>query len=143
MDSKHKNHLISGYITLRKSVNEISTLICEGRTPTGTSAPLTPLPKEIQSAILATLDKIVSRFEELVQRYAADELERRMKKEPLSATKMWTSVLLGQLRDDMADLHPGKFERKFGEFDSREERIYIQETIESILCELEEIQRLV
>jgi hypothetical protein len=143
MDFKHKNHLVSGYVMLRKSVNEIRALICEGRTPTGTSAPLTPLPKEIQDAILAALNEILSKFEALAQRYAADELIKLTKRETLSVTKMWASVLLSQLRDDIADLHPGRFERKFGEFDSEEERIHIRETIESILYELEETQRLV
>jgi len=143
MDFKHKNHLISGYVTLQKSVQEIRALICEGRTPTGTSTPLMPLPKEIQDTILGTLNEVVSQFEALVQRYAADELTTRSKKQPISATKMWASVLLGQLRDNMEDLHPGKFERKFGEFDSQKERIHLQETIERILRELEETQRLV
>lgn len=143
MDFKHKNHLISGYVTLRKSVNEIRALICEGRTSTGTSAPLTPLPKEITDTILAALDEIVSQFEALAREYAADELTTRSKKQPISATKMWTGVLLGRLRDNMADLHPEKFERKFGEFDSQEERRRLQETIEHILRKLEEIQRLV
>lgn len=143
MDFKHKNHLISGYITLHKSVNEIRSLICEGRTPTGTSAPLTPLPKEIQDTILDALDEVMSQFEALAQRYAADELTKRMEKEPVSATKMWASVLLGQLRDNMAGLLPERFERKFGKFDSPEERVSLQENIECIMRELEEIQNLV
>lgn len=143
MDFKHKNHLVSGYVNLRKQVQEIRSLICEGRTPTGTSAPLTPLPKEIQDAILAALDEVASQFEALAQRYAADELTILAKKQPVSVTKMWASVLLSQLRDDMADLHPERFERKFGEFGSQEERIHIRETIESILGRLEEARRLV
>ena len=143
MDFKQKNHLISSYVTLQKSIFEIRSLICEGRTPTGTSAPLTPLPKEIQDTILAVLNEVASQFEALVQKYAADELTTLSKKQPISATKMWASVLLGQLRDDMADLHPERFERKFGEFDSQEERTYLQETIERILHELEETRHLV
>lgn len=143
MDFKHKNHLVSSYVTFQKSVQEILALICEGRTPTGTSAPLAPLPKEIQDAILAALNEMASQFEALMQRYAADELTTRAKKQPLSATKMWASVLLNQLRDNMADLHPERFERKFGKFDSQEERIDLQETIERLLSRLEEIQRLV
>lgn len=143
MDFKHKNHLISGYVTLQKFVQDIRALICEGRTPAGTSTPLTPLSQEIQDVILAALDEVVSQFEALAQRYAADELTARTKKQPLSATYMWASVLLGQLRDNMADLHPGRFERQFGEFDSQEERVHLQEAIEGILRKLEEARRLV
>ncbi len=143
MDFKHKNHLVSGYVTLQKFVQEIRALIYEGRTPTGTSTPLTPLPKEIQDAILAALDEVVFQFEALAQRYVADELTARAKKQRVSATQMWASVLLGQLRDNMADLHPERFERQFGEFDSQEEREHLQEVIERILRKLEETQRLV
>jgi len=76
MDFKHKNHLVSSYLTLQKQIQEIRGTICEGRPPTGTNATLTPLPGNIKDSIMAYLEKVSESFEQLVQKYASDELEK-------------------------------------------------------------------
>ena len=142
MDFKHKNHLVSSYLTLQKQIQEISGTICEGRPPTGANASLTPLPENIQDAIMAYLEKIYELFEQLVQRYAADELENIAKKEPVSATMMWASIQLRQLQENISDVHPRVFEKKFGKLEP-EERTPLTEVIEQILNKLAEAQKLV
>ena len=142
MDFKHKNHLVSSYLTLQKQIQEISDTICEGRPPTGANASLTPLPENIQDAIMAYLEKIYELFEQLVQRYAADELENIAKKEPVSATIMWASIQLRQLEENISDVHPRVFEKKFGTL-GPEERAYLTEVIEQILKKLTEAQKFV
>jgi hypothetical protein len=142
MDFKHKNHLVSSYLTLQKQIQEISGTICEGRPPTVANASLTPLPENIQDAIMAYLEKIYELFEQLVQRYAADESENIAKKEPVSATIMWASIQLRQLEENISDVHPRIFEKKFGTLEP-EERAYLTEVIEKILKKLTEAQKFV
>ena len=142
MDFKHKNHLVSSYLTLQKQIQEISGTICEGRPPTVANASLTPLPENIQDAIMAYLEKISELFEQLVQRYAVNELENIMKKEPVSATIMWASIQLRQLEENISDVHPRVFEKKFGTLEP-EERAYLTEVIEQILKKLTEVQKFV
>jgi len=142
MDFKHKNHLVSSYLTLQKQIQEISGTICEGRPPTVANASLTPLPENIQDAIMAYLEKIYELFEQLIQRYAADELENIAKKEPVSATIMWASIQLRQLEENISDVHPRIFEKKFGTLEP-EERAYLTEVIEKILKKLTEAQKFV
>ena len=142
MDFKHKNHLISSYLTLQKQIQEIRDTICEGRPPTGANASLTPLPDNIQNAIMAYLEKIYELFEQLVQIYAADELENIARKEPVSATMMWASIQLRQLEENISDVHPRVFEKKFGKLEP-EERAYLTEVIEQILKKLAEAQKFV
>ncbi|HGE69866.1 TPA: hypothetical protein ENX78_03465 [Candidatus Poribacteria bacterium] len=142
MDFKHKNHLVSSYLTLQKQIKEISNTICEGRSPTGVSASLTPLPKNLQDAIMDYLKKVSELFEQLVKRYAVNELDNMTKKEPVSATIMWTSILLRQLQETVSDVHPKVFERKFGKLDP-EERAYITDIIDQIIKELTDALKLV
>lgn len=142
MDFKHKNHLVSSYLTLQKQIQEISNTICEGHPPTGANASLTPLPENIQDAIMAYLETISELFEKLVQRYAADELENIAKKEPVSATIMWASIQLRQLEENISDMHPRVSEKKFGTLEP-EERAYLTEVIEQILNKLTESQKFV
>jgi len=142
MDFKHKNHLVSSYLTLQMQIQEIRGTICEGRPPTGTNASLTPLPKDIQNTIVAYLETIYELFEQLVQKYAPDELENIAKKEPVSATMMWASIQLRQLEENISDVHPRVFEKKFGKLEP-EERAYLTEVIEQILKKLAEAQKFV
>ena len=123
-------------------MQEISDTICNGRPPTGTNATLTPLPENVQNAIMAYLEKIYELFEQLVQIYAADELENIARKEPVSATMMWASIQLRQLEENISDVHPRVFEKKFGKLEP-EERAYLTEVIEQILNKLTEAQKLV
>lgn len=142
MDFKHKNHLVSSYLTLQKQIQEIRDTICEGRPPTGTNATLTPLPENIQNAIMNCLETIYALFEQLVQRYAPDELENIAKKEPVSATIMWASIQLRQIQENVSEVHPKVFERRFGKLEP-EERTPLAEVIEQILNKLTEAQKLV
>jgi len=142
MDFKHKNHLVSSYLTLQKQIQEISDTICEGRPPTGANSSLTSLPDNIQGAIMAYLETISELFEQLVQRYAADELENIAKKEPVSATMMWASIQLRQLEENISDVHPRVFEKKFGTL-GPEERAYLTDVIGQILKKLTEAQKFV
>ncbi len=142
MDFKHKNHLVSSYLTLQKQIQEIRDTICEGRPPTGTNTTLTPLPENIQDKIMAYLEKVSELFEQLVYKYAIDELEKSVKKEPVSATIMWASIQLRQIQENITDVHPGSFERKFGPLEP-EERAYIAEITEQILKKLTDAQKLV
>ncbi len=142
MDFKHKNHLISSYLTLQKQIQEIRDTIYEGRPPTGTNASLTPLPKDIRDKIMDYLTEISDLFEQLVKKLANNELEGMTKKEPVSATIMWTSILLRQLQETVSDVHPKVFERKFGKLES-EERKYLTEIIDQIIKKLIDAQKLV
>lgn len=142
MDFKHKNHLISSYVTLQEQLQEVRSTICEGRPPTGNSASLTPLPGDTQSNIIDHLEKVNALFEQLAQRYIAAELQNMKKKQPVSATKMWASIQLRQLQENISDISPEVFERKFGTLDP-EERAHIKEVIDQILQELKEAQGLV
>lgn len=140
MDFKHRNHLISSYLTLRKQVQEIRDTICEGRPPTGTFASLTPLPKEMQELMLSHLKDICELFEHLVQIYAKDELNDAMKREPISATVMWASIQLRQLQETISEIHPKVFERKFGHLNP-DEKAYIAEIVEKALTKIQEAQK--
>jgi len=142
MDFKHKNHLVSSYLTLQKQIQEIRDTICEGRPPTGTNATLTPLPENIQNAITAYLEEAYELFELLVQKYAIDELEKNIKKEPVSATMMWASIQLRQIQENVSDVYPRIFERKFGALEP-EEWTYLTEIIGQILNKLADAQKLV
>ncbi|MGQ9609585.1 MAG: hypothetical protein ACUVWN_09795 [bacterium] len=142
MDFKHKNHLISSYHLFQKQIQEIRDTICEGRPPTGTNATLTPLPEKIQSEIMAYLEKVYELFTQLVQKYATYELEKKTKKEPVSATIMWASVQLRQIQENISEIHPKIFEKKFGLLEP-EEHMHLTEIIEQILEKLVEAQKLI
>ena len=142
MDFKHKNHLVSSYLTLQKQIRELRDTICEGCPPTKANASLTPLTKGTQDAIMARMERIDRLFEQLVQLFADDELKKTEAKESVSATKMWASIQLRQLQEYISDIHPDVFERKFGSLDP-EEKLQLEKTIDQINQELTEAQRLV
>ena len=83
---RHKNHLISSYLALQQQVQEIRDTICRGRPPTSNRDSLTPLSEDMQNAITAHLGKITELFNQLAQKYIAHELEKVMRKEPISTT---------------------------------------------------------
>ena len=141
MDFKHKNHLVSSYLTLQKQIREIRDTIYEGRPPTKANASLTPLPENIQDAIISCLERISEAFIQLVERYAAAELEGMMKREPVSATKMWASIQLRQLQENLSDMHPDMFEKKYGKLDP-EERLYLKKLMDTILQELRKAEQI-
>ena len=139
----HKNHMISGYVILQEQVQKIRDTICNGLPPTGTRRSLTPLSEDTQNSITVHLDRVTELFEQLAQKYTADELEEIMnKKESTSATKMWASIQLKQLQESMSTIHPAVFEKKYGPLEP-EEREYLKEIIGKILQELEEAQQFV
>ena len=142
MDFKHKNHLVSNYSTLQKQIQEIRDTICEGRTVTRANASLTPLTKDMQDAVMVHLEEVGRLFEQLVKLFANAELDKMRVREPVSATKMWASIQLRQLQENVSDMHPETFEKKFGEIES-EKRAYLADVIERILQELTEAQKLV
>lgn len=142
MDFKHKNHLLSSYLTLQKQIQEIKDTICEGRPPTGTNASLTPLPEDVRNAIMDCLKEVSELFEQIIKKLAVNELDSLAKKEPVSATVMWASILLRQLQETVSDVHPKIFEKKFGKLES-EERAYLTDIIDQIIKKLTDAQKLV
>ena len=88
------------------------------------------------------LDKVKVLFDELVQNYIADELEKSQKREPVSATKMWAYIQLKQIEENMSAIHPKVFEKKYGVMEP-DERKRLKETVDKILQELKEAQKLV
>jgi len=142
MHFKHKNHLVSSYISLLDRAQEIRDVICRGRPPTGTRDTLTPLSEDTQNAIIAHLDRITALFEQVAQKYIGDEMETMRKRDHISVTKMWASIQLRQLRENMSDIHPAVFEKKYSAL-APDEREDLKEMADQILRELEEAQQLV
>ena len=143
MHFRHKNHLISGYLTLQEQIKDIRDTICGGIPPAGAHNSLTPLSKDTQNSVIAHLDRVNELFGQLAQKYVANELEKAInKKESASVTKMWASMQLRQLQEIISDMHPEVFEKKYGILES-EEREYLKEIIDKILQELEEVQQFV
>jgi len=142
MDFKHKNHLISTYITFHKQLKEIKDIICNGNAPSGTNTVLTPLSEKMQNAILSRLEKISILFDEIAHKYFSEELQAKLKREPASATRMWASIQLRQMEEDLSDLHPNNFEKKYGSLES-EEKDYLEEIIDKIMQEIAEAEKLI
>ncbi len=142
MDFKHKNHLLSGYLLLQKHIQEIQDIVREGCPPTSNVPSLTPLPEDIQNDLMDHLAKIKKLFEELAQKYISDELEKTRKREPVSATKMWAYIQLKELEESISAMHPDVFEKKYGAMEP-EEKTYLKETVDKIIHELKEAQKLV
>lgn len=142
MDFKHKNHLLSGYLLLQKHIQEIQDIIREGCPPTSNVPSLTPLPEDVQNDLMGHLNRIRTLFEELAQKYIADELEKTRKREPVSVTKMWAYIQLKELEENLSTIHPNVFEKKYGVLE-QEERILLKETIDQMIQELKEAQKLV
>jgi|GEM_PF-2401796 len=142
MDFKHKNHLISTYLTFHKQFKEVKDTVCNGNPPSRTNTRLTPLPEHIQKAIIAHLDKISFLFDRLAQEYFEEELEKEKKVEPVSATKMWASIQLRQIEEDLSDIHPKNFGRKYGALEP-EDQAYLEEIVNQIMQEIIEAEKLV
>ena len=142
MDFKHKNHLISTYRTFHNQLKEIKDTIYDGYPPSRTNTMLTPLPKDTQNAIITHLEKITNLLDKLAQRYFSQELEKEKKRESVSATKMWASIQLRQMEEDLSDIHPKIFERKYGILEP-EDQTYLEETVDQIMQEIAEAEKLV
>lgn len=142
MDFKHKNHLISTYLTFHKQVKEVKDTICDGNPPSRTDTMLTPLSKDLQEGIITRLEKIADLFEKIAQKYLSAELKKEKKRESMSATKMWASMQLRQIEEDLADIHPKNFGRKYGALDP-EDQAYLEDIVNQILQEIVEAEKLV
>jgi len=142
MDFKHKNHLISTYLTFHKQLKEIKDTICDGNPPSRTNTMLTPLPEDTQNAIITHLEKISDLFDKLAQRYFPAELESKKKRESVSATKMWASIQLRQIEEDLSDIHPKTFGKKYGALEP-EDQTYLEEIVDQIIQEIAEAEKLV
>jgi len=55
---------------------------------------------------------------------------------------MWASIQIRQLQENVSDVYPRTFEKKFGKLEP-EERAYLTEIIEQILKQLTDAQKLV
>ena len=142
MDFKHKNHLISTYRTFHNQLKEIKDTICDGYPPSRMNTMLTPLPRDTQNAIITHLEKITNLLDKLAQRYFSQELEKEKKRESVSATKMWASIQLRQIEEDLSDIHPKTFGKKYGALEP-EDQVYLEEIVDQIMQEIAEAEKLV
>ncbi|MCD6507953.1 hypothetical protein J7M22_15200 [Candidatus Poribacteria bacterium] len=140
MKFKHKNHLLSGYLTLAKQIREVRSIICEGEPISGTGMPMEPLPQEKQDKILRVLKLISDRFEKLVAKFAPEELEESGRRQNASVTKMWASIVLRNIRETLESIHPRNFERKFGDLSPKEKELLKAES-ERMIEELDRLLR--
>ena len=138
MDYKHKNHLVSGYVTLLKEIREIKSVVREGEPISGMGTMMEPLSEKEQKIIFSILSLIAASLRDLIIQFAPEKLQDLEKRRDTSMTRMWTSILLGNIRETLKSIHPKNSERSFGNM-LPDEREKIATEIEMALEKIEQL----
>jgi hypothetical protein len=115
MLDRHKSHLVSTYTTVLQHLGEIRQAITAGKSPGG--ARLTPFPEPLRRQLVDCIDHIGSGLKELVRHFVPDWEQTAAETGGLSATKMWTAILLRTVEELVADLEPKRMEKHYGGID--------------------------
>ena len=109
---QHRTHLISTCTTALQHLEEIRQAITVGKSPGG--ARVTPLPEPWRQRLLEAVDSTRDVLSQMVNSFAPEEA--RISEEPggLSATLMWSSILLRTVEELVADLAPARMGRRYG-----------------------------
>ena len=116
---QHLSHLASTCNTVRQHLKEVRTAITIGKSPAG--ATLAPLPEHDRTQLLAALDLLAARIDELAREFIPPtQIEQGAS--ALGATRMWVGILLRTCEELLEDLRPARMAARYGELSPLEEK---------------------
>jgi hypothetical protein len=129
MQQHHKSHLVSTHTTVLQHLSEIRQ-VAAGKSPGG--GRLVPLPRPEREQLAVSLDAIAVRFEQVMKRFVGDWQRVAGDAQDLAATRMWVNILLRTVEELVADLHPTRMQKRYGEMKA-EAASRLQQDVETLL----------
>lgn len=114
MKTHQQSHLLSSYLTMEEYVGDVERVALQGKSPSGSGPPLTPLPPEQWAALEEPLRALLNSARAALEELAPEALRQQEQTAGPSRTWQWLQVLLGRLEEIIDDLHPERLGRKYG-----------------------------
>jgi len=112
MLDQHRSHLVSTCETVAQHLGEVRQVVTSGKSPTG--GLVRPLPEPVRARLLAKLDELAARVDELHRSFAPSSRRPTDQADEPGAARMWVSILLRTIEGLMRDLLPERMGRQYG-----------------------------
>jgi len=120
MKPHQQSHLLSSYLTMEEYIGDLEKVAVQGRSPSGSGPPLTPLPPEQWAALEEPLRALLDSARAALEELAPEALRRQEQVAGPARTRQWVQVLLGRLEEVIDDLEPDRLGRKYGDLPPEE-----------------------
>ena len=135
MLEQHKSHLVSTYTTVMQHLAEIRQVTATGKTPGGSQ--VAPLPDRLREPLLARLEVVAAKMEDLVESSVPDRDKARLESSGTGAALMWVNILLRSVEELIRGLQPDSMGRQYGAL-SPQEGSHLQSRTDEVLGSLHE-----
>lgn len=115
MKPHQQSHLLSSYLTMEEYVGDLEKVAVQGKSPSGSGPPLTPLPPEQWAALEEPLQALLDSARAALEELAPEALAQQEQAAGPARTRQWVQVLLGRLEEVIDDLEPERLGRKYGD----------------------------
>jgi len=137
-EAKHESAILAGALTLEAYLNQLRSVLIEGKAPetAGIAGRPMPLPPKEAEKAKEDLDELGKDIAKLKRRfaYALDQSPS------LALSYMWSSVLLGKMEGTINSLKPSNLEKSKGPM-STEYRKYLEEVLPRIEKKVVELRK--
>lgn len=114
MKPHQQTHLLSSFLTMEEYVGDVEKVALQGRSPSGSGPPLTPLPPAQWKALEEPLQALLGSARAALEELAPEVLRQQEQVAGPARTWQWLQVLLGRLEEIIDDLDPERLGRKYG-----------------------------
>lgn len=144
LSAAKRRHIVAAYVNICDALRRLEEAALEGRSPTGTGAPLTPLPHDRATELLRPLCRLREQMRQHVAELAPAELAEVETAQSPANTLVWVANLLDVVREAVDGVQPSKV-RKYGPCNDQEkhslEAIHrkLSEYVSEARCTLERL----